>query len=239
MQLDTAMEFQPVDEVPVPGLSRRLRNPFGGRSREPMPFFVIEEIPALVVPMVSRPDSPGPAPRRGRSRDATRPPFSLVVATLDLPFIQEELLPLLATRYFDRDGELDFELVVFRNGDPGAVVFQSDPENGFVTGDAATTLFGPIRFEELHRLWVEADLGLERFGRSPGARPGSPPGGRAGNETGLWQLVVRHRAGSLEAAVSATRLRNLAISLGILALLAVSMVMILLSTQRAQQLARQ
>ena len=242
MQLDTAMEFQPVDEAPVSGLSRRLRNPFGGRAREPMPFFVIEEIPALpalVIPMVSRPDSPGPDPRRGRSRDATRPPVALVVATLDLPFIQEELLPLLATRYFDRGGELDFELVVFRNGDPEAVVFQSDPESRFVTGDAATSLLGPLRFEGLRHLWVETGLGLEESRRFQGGRPGSPPGGRAGNETGLWQLVVRHRAGSLEAAVGAARLRNLAISLGILALLAVSMVMILLSTQRAQQLARQ
>jgi signal transduction histidine kinase len=45
--------------------------------------------------------------------------------------------------------------------------------------------------------------------------------------------------GSLEAAVSALRLRNLAISLGVLALLAVSMVMILVYTRRAEQLARQ
>ncbi len=84
-----------------------------------------------------------------------------------------------------------------------------------------------------------------------GARPpgGQPFGrGRQGRtpfpdteleETGAWQLVVRHRAGSLEAAVSEARRRNLAVSLGVLALLAVSVAMIVLSTQRAQRLARQ
>jgi signal transduction histidine kinase len=176
-----------------------------------------------------------------------RQPGGLVVLQLNLSFIQQEWLPALATRYFHRGGELDFEVVVFRQGDPDAVVFQTDPESRFRTGDAATGIFAPVPFGELRYLWVETGLGSEGFRRRPDSRPGAPPPGRpptnfddgSRNETGLWQLVVRHRAGSLEAAVSAVRLRNLAISLGILALLAVSMVLILVSTQRAQQLARQ
>jgi signal transduction histidine kinase len=52
-------------------------------------------------------------------------------------------------------------------------------------------------------------------------------------------LLVKHPAGSLEAAVDAARRRNVLISSGILGLLAASMVMLVVSTRRSQQLARQ
>ena len=56
-------------------------------------------------------------------------------------------------------------------------------------------------------------------------------------EGGPWQLVIQHRAGSLEAAVTSARRRNLAISFGILLLLAGSVAMIVVSTRRAERLA--
>jgi signal transduction histidine kinase len=56
---------------------------------------------------------------------------------------------------------------------------------------------------------------------------------------GAWRLVVKHRAGSLEAAVASARRRNLAISFGILSLLGVSVGFIMLSSRRAQRLATQ
>ncbi len=55
--------------------------------------------------------------------------------------------------------------------------------------------------------------------------------------TGPWQLIVRHPAGSLEAAVASTRRRSLAISFGILLLLACSVAIIVISTRRAERLA--
>ncbi|MGE3276550.1 MAG: sensor histidine kinase [Vicinamibacterales bacterium] len=54
-----------------------------------------------------------------------------------------------------------------------------------------------------------------------------------------WTLAVQHRAGSLEAAVSAARARNLGLSSGILFLLAAAIFLILKSARRADQLARQ
>ena len=54
-----------------------------------------------------------------------------------------------------------------------------------------------------------------------------------------WDLLVKHQAGSLEAAVTATRNRNLAISLGVFTLLAGAIAMIMVSTRRAQRLAAQ
>ena len=54
-----------------------------------------------------------------------------------------------------------------------------------------------------------------------------------------WRLVVQHRAGSLEAAVSAARRRNLVISSSILGVLGLSVGFLILSTRRAHDLARQ
>lgn len=58
-------------------------------------------------------------------------------------------------------------------------------------------------------------------------------------DEGGWQLSVKHRAGSLDAAVGSVRRRNLAISFGILLLLGVSVGFIVMSSRRAQRLATQ
>jgi signal transduction histidine kinase len=56
--------------------------------------------------------------------------------------------------------------------------------------------------------------------------------------TGNWQLLVRNRQGSLEAAVSGLRQRQLALSFGILLVLAGTMGVVVLASRRAQNLAR-
>ncbi len=59
-----------------------------------------------------------------------------------------------------------------------------------------------------------------------------------GHSHGHWTLRVKHAAGSLEAAVAASRRRNLALSGGVLALLGVVVALISVSARRAQALAR-
>jgi signal transduction histidine kinase len=59
-----------------------------------------------------------------------------------------------------------------------------------------------------------------------------PPGPR-------WEVIVRHPAGSLEAFVGSTRRRNLLISTSILGILGASMALLIVSTRRSQELARQ
>ncbi|HUU33863.1 MAG TPA: HAMP domain-containing sensor histidine kinase [Vicinamibacterales bacterium] len=56
---------------------------------------------------------------------------------------------------------------------------------------------------------------------------------------GHWELRVQHRAGSLEAAVAASRRRNLTLSGSVLLLLGVAVAIIAVSARRAQALARQ
>ena len=211
--------------------------------REPIPLIILGDIPALVIPA---PPSERHA-RFGNRRERFMKPEldSLVIVQLELSYIQDMFLPELAARYFETRGELDYELVVFQADDSRTVLFQSNPETPFVVGDASARLFGPVRIDDLHRLWLETGFGMEGA-RPPGAQPFGRGRGRRTRfpdteleEVGAWRLIVRHRAGSLETAVSQARRRNLAVSLGILALLAVSVVMIVLSTQRAQRLAKQ
>ncbi len=57
--------------------------------------------------------------------------------------------------------------------------------------------------------------------------------------TARWRLIVKHPSGSLEAAVNAARRRNLIISSSILSVLGASVALLVLSTRRAQELARQ
>jgi len=54
-----------------------------------------------------------------------------------------------------------------------------------------------------------------------------------------WRLLVKHPSGSLEVAVTSARRRNLIISSSILAVLGASVGLLVLSTRRAQDLARQ
>jgi signal transduction histidine kinase len=54
-----------------------------------------------------------------------------------------------------------------------------------------------------------------------------------------WRLVVKHPSGSLEGAVAVARRRNLIVSSSILAVLGVSLGLLVVSTRRAQELARQ
>ena len=64
-------------------------------------------------------------------------------------------------------------------------------------------------------------------------------GGRPATSAPQWRLVVRHPAGSLEKAVGQARRRNLLVSSGILGILGLSIGFLVLTTRRAQALARQ
>jgi signal transduction histidine kinase len=65
------------------------------------------------------------------------------------------------------------------------------------------------------------------------------PTARALATASKWRLVVKHPSGSLETAVASVRRRNLAVSSSILAILGVSIGFLVVSTRRAQDLARQ
>jgi two-component system sensor histidine kinase SenX3 len=57
-------------------------------------------------------------------------------------------------------------------------------------------------------------------------------------EGGAWRLYATHRSGSIDVVVASSRRRNLAVSFGIMLILATSVVLIVLSAQRARKLAQ-
>ncbi len=179
-----------------------------------------------------------------------------VLLELDRDFIVGSFLPSLAERWFQVSNEPQ-ALVAVRS--PQGIVYRSDhtvPSAQFLPGDMTIPMFGLRRIESLHGL---VPGGFSPAGGSPTGSPagGSPTGSPAGRETsspprfhptgphrhgmggGSWTLVVTHPAGSLEAAVTRARRRNLAVSFGAIALVAASLIVMAFSVQRARLLARQ
>ncbi len=69
--------------------------------------------------------------------------------------------------------------------------------------------------------------------------PGDPPDGGSAASAPSWQLILTHHSGSLERAVDAVRRRNLIVSFSVLGVLGASMGLLMLTTRRAERLARQ
>jgi signal transduction histidine kinase len=165
---------------------------------------------------------------------------------LDLRTMQTRVLPALVTRHFGPPRASTYHVaVVERRG--GALVFEAQPGDAAALAhgtDVAVDCFGvgPEHFPLMRQ--AMASLRLPRseprrifsvFAR----RPGEPGPQRPGESMEQWRLLVRHRAGSLEAAVSGARWRNLTLSFGILLLMSVSVGLIVITARRAQALARQ
>ncbi|HWR53252.1 MAG TPA: HAMP domain-containing sensor histidine kinase [Bryobacteraceae bacterium] len=150
-----------------------------------------------------------------------------LVLTLSPAYLWDKLLPDLAQRHF---GAGSFDVSVVDRG-AGQVLFRSDPA---ITPASA------------------ADIRIKLLGPPPEGFPGvapRPPGARDTRQEGpgrispasgegQWELDVRHRRGSLDDVVTGLRRRNLAVSFGILLLLAAAMTLMVVSTRRAQRLAK-
>ncbi|MEO7649296.1 MAG: HAMP domain-containing sensor histidine kinase [Bryobacteraceae bacterium] len=172
------------------------------------------------------------APRIGSVEAGGFPRVSLSgwsVAELDSAFLESEYLPELASKHFGGHQALNCNLQVVGNTDPAKIFFELDkPQSGALLQQPDAT--APL-----------LEVRPNPLGRGPGAMLG-PPGFRppllAGDPPGpLWRLLVKHRAGSLEASVEDVRRRNLLVSFAILLLMGASMAMLFVSTRRAQRLA--
>jgi len=232
----------------------------GGSARTPALFgTVAAAVPAVLVPLTRLQVTDVATSDPGKMRIVNVVGVAgFLILQLDRDYIRREWLPTLAERYFpDRDG--DYHVAVLESSGSHPPVFVSDPALKaavFAKPDVKAPLLR-IRLEQAPRFLGEA-TGLKTGGPTNGRGPGFSPGARqaegmrftvatrhettivaSGVRNSEWQLVLAHRAGSLEAAVGRSRHRNLAISFGILAVLAVSLALIVLSARRAATLARQ
>jgi signal transduction histidine kinase len=148
--------------------------------------------------------------------------------------VRERLLRDTIEKYF-ADGETQgFAVRIASRSKPQTAIYTTAPEKDakfFSEPDA----FGSI-----------LEFRRDQMGRGPGRPPG-PPGRPPGPpredpppprpEDGAWLVYVKHGEGSLEAMVASTRLKNLAIGFAVLLILGTSIVMLLVSTQRARRFA--
>lgn len=246
-------EFQP-----APFFSRRIDNgrPVGGVSypalAPPIMPPLDAELPGLIIPLVAlRPIQIW----RGVPRPSERLPASrgCIIIELDLECLRRDLIPALARRHFAGEmggEEPDYHLTITSRVSPERRIYSSSAaESGTARAyDASVGLFN-LRFDLLNNFTLGARtaipyrIGDQRmrpgFTVAQGMAPAASTGLIANPDQAFWQLSLRHRMGSLEAAVGAVRRRNLAISLAIMALLASSVALLVVSTQRARRLARQ
>lgn len=177
------------------------------------------------------------------------PLIAHTLVILDEEYIAGKMLPALAERYFPAASGLDYHLAVIDRANPNRLIFRSDARfspMGQSEVDVRVSLF-ELSYDDLNALMLASDPRLEdeetasaggRLAIGVLGRPGDPSGEQV-EAGGQWELLIKHRAGSLDAAVGALRMRNLLISFGTLLLLGGSVAMLLLSTRRAQRLAHQ
>jgi signal transduction histidine kinase len=213
------------------------------------------QLPGVIIPLAIAP----------RPEEAVMPlplPRIYRVVVLDVDYIKREFLPALVQRHFAGNDNV-YHLAVIKRDDPQQIIYQSDaaPPPNPTTSDAADTLF-KVRFNEGDRLFLTKVANTTETARRPSQGAASKvtihverrdfklasPHPIIGDDPlqhllnrgeGRWQVLIKHRAGSLDAAVAMVRRRNLAISFGILLLLGVSVGLIVLSSRRAQRLAAQ
>jgi signal transduction histidine kinase len=250
-RLDPATaKFEPADWPPE---FESLRLPL---RRHPARFFhhigphqayrhwnLVEQVPALV--RVFR--SSRQTPLAGREPAS---PEGYAIIELNLKYIQTALFPLLAERYFRGPRGLVYRVSIVSRRNPGRVIYQSIPMHGMNSGyppDAVVDLIS-VR----HPGFMESPFADRMAARSDVNRGNGPLASLARRqvENGVapllvlagqkadWQMVVRHRSGSVQAATVELRHRDLAVSLGVLVILAAGMALIVISAQRAQRLAR-
>jgi signal transduction histidine kinase len=207
--------------------------------------------------LVMTPLRPAPSPpantggAAGQATAAPTPVFGATVVQLDLPYIRTQLLPELAERYFMLGDDGGYRVAVTGATEPAEVIYRSDPDTPLdpESADASEPLFGVRSDFFFGRIGngrgdARRTIILNRFRELDTTDTRGAQGGRNGRafdrgDFGRWVLIAQHKTGSLDAAVTLTRNRNLGISFGILLLLSLSVGMLALSSRRAQSLARQ
>ena len=141
-------------------------------------------------------------------------------------YARDVILPEVLQRHLGAGAKLDYQAEVLTRTIPPMLIYQSDSAHPVdtATADSTVNLFD-LGFPQLF-----PRLGPQGVG-GPELGPGPNP------EAGRWQLLVRHRSGSLEAVVAQARWRNLIVTAGVLILMVAAVGALMRFTDRAQKLA--
>ena len=214
----------------------RMQSPFGPRmlvQKHGPPWFIAASIPALVRPVEIHFGIFPPRPDQSRQ---------WIIIELDRNFLQQHLFPELVSRYFPNSNEQNYDVAVARGTSDSDDIYRSGAHLTEKQADAAISLFGgPPRSRDSVSLNVEVQSSNKGLHENEIELPLNVPLGLEPGrsfEASNWVLLVKNRQGSLEAAVARLRLRNLTVSFGILLVLAATMAVVVLASQRARRLAQ-
>jgi len=178
-----------------------------GATHPKNPIF-LEAIPALAVPFVMTES------HKSEQRDI----FGWSVTQLNRDLITRELLPALFDSYFAAGDPSPYRVAVATVAKPNTIVYQSEPisSDDLASPDLVVDLIseidGHLKIAGPQKIQIDAP------------------------DTPQWRLFVKHRTGSLDAAVAGLRRRNLVIGAAILLMLAASAVLIVISAGRSRKL---
>ena len=224
-------------------------NPEGGHVWAAGPTMVtVHGNPVLLQPAVM------PPARLSLQPGFFAPRLSWLALTLNRDYLLRDLLPGLVQRNLAPVAQTDYALRM-RSGNNEETVSAEGKRTAWRKADVTKSLFrnGPGCLGEMHLVSTGlagvsggvsisvggppqvAVMSSSGFGRQLVAGPGAPPRLSGGTE---WELLVRHRSGSLDQAFADFRRRNLFASVGVLLILAASIATLTLSAERAHTLAK-
>jgi signal transduction histidine kinase len=150
----------------------------------------------------------------------------------------EEFIPSIVSRHFTPSNNAEYRIAIVSHGPNPQTIYKSDA--AFTEAEMKAPDFQiPLLGSDIGRGRGPGSGGPGRGSNGPfGPPPGGMRGGGGAVMAGSWELLVNHRSGSLDLAIASLRRRNLAISFGVLLLLASSAVLVVISSHRARALAQ-
>lgn len=182
--------------------------------------------------------------------------ISYIIIVLDPEVIQKGLIPALSKRYFPIRSDLGIDILISKQDKPDELFYISSPgldidhftnpeiraEIGKWTNRDAVTINAQV-------FYMENSLELRQKGMKTVAIPDEGKTPILHSESKIlkipvghiesWELMLKYKNDTLEGIVNKARRRNLFVSYCILAVLGISMVMVYISTRRANSLAQQ
>ena len=215
-----------------------------GRMMEMMPWAIDQSIPAVAYPIRRHTSADGPV---------NRAEVTWLIIQLNPSVLQKEIFPELTQKFFGSASGMDYYVAVKAVGNDGerrvyssaaasteekdrppdvALNLVGPPFGHSGPPDAGMEFFGPAR-PRADRTQQSDEQHMAALERMPRFDPFHYAQGQ-----NMWQVTATHKSGSVEAAVGALRRRNLMASFGVLGVLAITMGLIVVASQRARRLAR-
>jgi signal transduction histidine kinase len=169
-------------------------------------------------------------------------PVDWFVIVLNRSTIEQRIFPELAQRYFGGREGLEYKLAVLSVGKKSRLLYSSDP--GFGTADVSNSdsvmnIFGPPPESMEGSFWQSVKNKESLRGEEWHSFSGPVwfPVIQSTSEGAVWMLFLQHRTAPLQASITRVWRGNLIVGGAVLLLLATSMFLLVIATQRVRAVA--